>query len=125
MATNNRPLSPHLQIYRPQLTSVLSISHRMAGVVLSAGLVMIVVWLLALASGPETYERVSGLIFSWPGLLLLLVWTQALFYHFLNGIRHLLWDAGWMLNLDKAYASGWAVVSLSVVLTIFVWSSLL
>lgn len=125
MAINNRPLSPHLQIYRPQLTSVLSISHRAAGMVLSAGLVMIVIWLLALASGPEAYERVNTLIFSWPGLLVLLIWTQALFYHLLNGIRHLLWDAGWMLDLNKAYASGWTVVVASLLLSLIVWSRFL
>ncbi|MGY6554656.1 MAG: succinate dehydrogenase, cytochrome b556 subunit [Wenzhouxiangella sp.] len=125
MATNKRPLSPHLQIYRPQLTSVLSISHRFAGVILSAGLVMIVAWLLALASGPDAYERLSAVVFSWPGLLILLVWMQALFYHLLNGIRHLLWDAGWMLDLNKAYASGWTVVAVSVALSLLVWSRFL
>ncbi len=125
MASNNRPLSPHLQIYRPQLTSVLSITHRMTGIVLSAGLVVLVAWLLALASGPQAYDRVNALLFSIPGLILMLIWTQALFYHLLNGIRHLLWDAGWLLDLSKAYASGWAVVTLSLVLTIIVWGSLL
>ncbi len=125
MATNNRPLSPHLQVYRPQLTSVLSITHRITGVVLSAGLVVIVTWLLALASGPEVFDRVNGLLTSVPGLILLLVWTQALFYHLLNGIRHLLWDAGWLLDLNSAYASGWAVVTVSLILTIVVWGSLL
>lgn len=125
MASNNRPLSPHLQIYRPQLTSVLSITHRMSGIVLSAGLVVLVAWLLALASGPQAYDRVNALLFSIPGLILMLIWTQALFYHLLNGIRHLLWDAGWLLDLSKAYASGWAVVTMSLVLTIIVWGSLL
>lgn len=125
MATNKRPLSPHLAVYRPQLTSVLSISHRMAGIVLSAGLVMIVAWLVALAAGPESYERVNSILFSVPGLILLLVWTQAMFYHLLNGIRHLLWDAGWLLELKSAYASGWSVVVASVLLTILVWGSLL
>lgn len=125
MASNNRPLSPHLQIYRPQLTSVLSISHRISGVVLSAGLVAIVIWLLALASGPDAYERVSALYFGWPGMIALLIWSLALFYHFLNGIRHLLWDAGWLLDIDKAYASGWSVVTLALILTILVWSRLL
>ncbi len=125
MASNNRPLSPHLQIYRPQLTSVLSITHRMTGIVLSAGLVVLVAWLLALASGPQAYDRVNALLFSIPGLILMLIWTQALFYHLLNGIRHLLWDAGWLLDLSKAYASGWAVVTVSLVLTIIVWGSLL
>ena len=125
MATNNRPLSPHLQVYRPQLTSVLSITHRMTGILLSAGLAVIVAWLLALAAGPDAFDRVNALLGSVPGLILLLVWTQALFYHLLNGIRHLLWDAGWLLDLHSAYMSGWAVVSVSLVLTILVWGSLL
>ncbi len=125
MASNKSPLSPHLQVYRPQLTSVLSITHRMTGILLSAGLIMIVAWLLALAAGPESYERMNAVLFSVPGLILLLVWTQAMFYHLLNGIRHLLWDAGWLLDLNSAYASGWAVVTGSLVLTILVWGALL
>lgn len=92
---------------------------------MSAGLVALVTWLLALASGPEAYDRLNSLLFSIPGLILMLIWTQALFYHLLNGIRHLLWDAGWLLDLGKAYASGWAVVTVSLVLTIIVWGSLL
>lgn len=124
MASANRPLSPHLQVYRPQLTSILSITHRITGVVLSAGLVLVVLWLLALAAGPEAFERINGLLRTVPALILLVVWTQALFYHLLNGIRHLLWDAGWLLDLRSAYASGWVVVSVSVVLTLIVWGSL-
>jgi succinate dehydrogenase / fumarate reductase cytochrome b subunit len=124
MATDNRPLSPHLQVYRPQLTTVLSISHRATGIVLSLGMVVVVVWLLALASGPEAYDRLTGLLASVPGLILLLVWTFSLFFHLLNGIRHLLWDAGWLLDLRGAYASGWTVVVLSVLLTIAIWGGL-
>lgn len=121
MATDNRPLSPHLQIYRPQLTSVLSITHRITGVVLSLGLGLVVAWLLALAAGPERFAAVTGVLASTPVLLLLLGWTAALFYHLLNGIRHLCWDAGWMLDLRGAYASGWTVVGLAVVLTAVAW----
>ncbi len=121
MATDNRPLSPHLQIYRPQLTSVLSISHRISGVALSAGLVLVVAWLLALAAGPDTFAQMSGILSSVPFLVLLVLWTAALFYHLLNGIRHLLWDAGWLLDLRGAYASGWTVVSLAVILTAVAW----
>jgi succinate dehydrogenase / fumarate reductase cytochrome b subunit len=124
MATDNRPLSPHLQVYRPQLTTVLSISHRATGIVLSLGMVVVVVWLLALASGPEAYDRFNGLLASVPGLILLLVWTFSLFFHLLNGIRHLLWDAGWLLDLRGAYASGWTVVVLSILLTIAIWGGL-
>ena len=92
---------------------------------MSAGLIVLVAWLLALASGPQAYDRFNALMSSVPGLILMLIWTQALFYHLLNGIRHLLWDAGWLLDLGKAYASGWAVVMFSLVLTIVVWGSLL
>jgi len=121
MATDHRPLSPHLQIYRPQLTSVLSITHRITGVVLSVGLALVVAWVLALAAGPASFERVTGLMSATPVLILLVAWTVALFYHLLNGIRHLCWDAGWLLDLRGAYASGWTVVGLSVVLTAIAW----
>ncbi len=121
MPSHPRPLSPHLQVYRPQLTSVLSILHRLTGIVLSLGSVLVVVWLLALAAGPESFERI-GSVLSFPLLQLLLVgWTAALFYHLLNGIRHLLWDAGWMLELPSVYASGWLVVFGTVMLTLLAW----
>ncbi len=125
MATDNRPLSPHLQVYRPQLTSVLSISHRITGVVLSAGLVMVVVWLLSLAAGAEAYARFLVVAAHPLGLLALSIWTFSLFYHLLNGIRHLVWDAGWWLDLRGAYASGWAVVALAVLMTAVVLGGLL
>ena len=125
MATDQRPLSPHLQIYRPQLTSVLSITHRITGVVLSAGLVVMVGWLLALAAGPEAYAAFNGVLASVPGIILMVAWTLALFYHLLNGIRHLLWDAGWLLDLRGAYASGWVVVVASLILTLALWGGVL
>ena len=121
MATDHRPLSPHLQIYRPQLTSVLSISHRISGVLLSAGLILVVAWLLALAAGPDRFDALTRVLTSVPLLVLLVVWTAALFYHLLNGIRHLLWDAGWLLDLRGAYASGWTVVGLTGALTGIAW----
>lgn len=121
MATDNRPLSPHLQVYRPQLTSVLSISHRISGVLLSLGMVVVLAWLLALAAGPDRFAALTGILSSVPALVFLLAWTGALFYHLLNGIRHLLWDAGWLLDLRGAYASGWTVVGLATALTIIAW----
>ncbi len=125
METNQRPLSPHLQIYRPQWTSVLSILHRVTGVLLSIGTVLMVVWLVALAQGEQAYESMIGLM-STPLMLIALVgWTLALFYHLLNGIRHLLWDTGTMLELKPARASGWMVVILAFVLTAVVWGGLL
>jgi len=121
MVTDNRPLSPHIQVYRPQLTSVLSISHRISGIVLNFGTIVVVAWLLALASGPEAYDAMIGVLSSPLALVLLAAWTFALMYHLLNGIRHLFWDAGWLLDLRGAYASGWAVVTLAVVLTAVIW----
>lgn len=125
METNQRPLSPHLQIYRPQWTSVLSILHRITGVVLSIGTVLVVFWLGALAQGEQAYQSMLGWMSSPVALIALLGWTLALFYHLLNGIRHLLWDTGTMLELKPARASGWMVVVLAVGLTAVVWGGLL
>jgi succinate dehydrogenase / fumarate reductase cytochrome b subunit len=117
----NRPLSPHLQIYRPQLTSVLSIVHRMTGVGLTLGAVLVVWWLLAAATGPEYFAIVDGLLTSWIGLLVLLGSTWALAYHLLNGIRHLVWDIGHGFELETVDRSGIAVLIGSAVLTALLW----
>jgi len=121
MTTQQRPLSPHLQIYRPQWTSVLSISHRLTGILLSVGLVGVVVWLVALASGPNAYETVQA-IYSHPvPTIAWVAWTFALFYHLCNGVRHLFWDAGYLLDLKGAFASGVTVVCVATALTIISW----
>jgi succinate dehydrogenase / fumarate reductase cytochrome b subunit len=117
----NRPLSPHLQIYRPQITSVLSIVHRMTGVGLTLGAVLVVWWLLAAATGPEYFAIVDGLLTSWIGLLVLLGSTWALAYHLLNGIRHLVWDMGYGYELETVDRSGIAVLIGSGVLTVLLW----
>ena len=121
MARNNRPLSPDLQIYRPQLTSVLSITHRLTGIALSISSPLLVCWLIAAAAGPSTYTTLHGLLASWLGLILLLGWTFSLFFHLCNGIRHLFWDAGYGFDLQTIYASGWAVVIISIGLTLTAW----
>src|SRR5690242_21958003 len=121
MSSADRPLSPHLQVYRWQLTSVLSILHRAAGVLLSAGAILLVWWLVAAASGPEAYEGVGDFLGSWIGLLLLFGWTVALFYHLCNGIRHLWWDTGHGLDLRSVYISGWAVLISTAILTVIAW----
>jgi len=118
---SNRPLSPHLQVYRPQLTSILSITHRGTGIFLALGALYLVWWLLAIASGPEAYASVSAFSASIVGRLLLLGWTFSLFYHLANGIRHLVWDAGIGLDLKTTYMSGWLVVVGAVVLTVIAW----
>lgn len=118
---SNRPLSPHLQVYRPQLTSVLSITHRGTGIFLALGALYLVCWLLAIASGPDAYASVSAFSASIIGRLLLLGWTFSLFYHLANGIRHLVWDAGVGLDLKTTYMSGWLVVVGAVALTVIAW----
>ncbi len=119
--TRARPLSPHLQVYRPQLTSILSITHRATGVALAGGTLRLVWWLGAAATGPEQFATVQAVMASWLGKLLLLGWTFSLFFHLANGIRHLFWDAGLGFELKTTYASGWAVVAASLVLTIATW----
>ena len=125
MAANQRPLSPHLQVYRPQITSVLSIFHRITGVVLAFGAVMLVLWLVALANGPERYTLLVEVLATPIGLLLLACWTYAMFYHLCNGIRHLFWDAGMGFELAQAKTSGWIVVAASITLTVVVWAGAL
>jgi succinate dehydrogenase / fumarate reductase, cytochrome b subunit len=121
MRSADRPISPHLQIYRWQLTSVLSILHRAAGVVLSAGALLLVWWLVAAASGPDAYEGVENLLGSWIGVLFLFGWSAALFYHLCNGIRHLVWDTGHALDLKSTYLGGWLVVGGTALLTVIAW----
>ncbi len=112
-----RPLSPHLQVYRPQWTSVLSIAHRATGVALALGTVLLVWWLAAAASSEAYFDYVQGLMASWPGRVLLVGWAFALFYHLCNGIRHLFWDAGIGLELGPARASGMVAVGAAAGLT--------
>ena len=121
MASQNRPLSPHLQVYRPQLTSMLSILHRLTGVALAFGTFLLVYWLAAAAGGAETFESAQDLVGSFIGRLLLFGWTFSLFFHFCNGIRHLFWDAGRGFELPDLYRSGWMVLGASGVLTILSW----
>lgn len=121
MALRERPLSPHLQIYRPQITSVLSILHRITGAALAVGTLLLVYWLVAIAGGPDTYDAAQSLMGSIVGRLLLLGWTWALFYHLANGVRHLFWDAGKGFELPTVAASGWAAVILATALTLASW----
>jgi len=116
-----RPLSPHIQIYRWQLTSVLSILHRAAGMALVGGAVLLVWWLIAVASGPEAYERVLAVLGSVPGRVFLFGWTLSFFYHLANGIRHLCWDTGRGMDLATVYRSGWAVVAFTAVASLAAW----
>ena len=116
-----RPLSPNIQIYRPQLTSVLSIVNRITGVILSVCAVVLVIWLMAAATGPQAYAAAQGGIASWIGQIVLFGCTFAFFLHLCGGIRHLVWDTGYGFELRSIYASGWAVVAASAVLTVAAW----
>lgn len=117
-----RPHSPNIQIYRPQLTSVLSIINRITGVVLSLCAVVLVIWLIAAASDPQAYAAVQAMIGSWIGQIALLGSVFAFFLHLCGGIRHLVWDAGLGFELRTIYISGWGVVAASVTLTLAAWS---
>jgi succinate dehydrogenase / fumarate reductase cytochrome b subunit len=119
--TLSRPLSPNIQIYRPQLTSVLSIANRITGVVLSLGGLGLVAWLVAAALGPQPYAAVQGALISWLGQVVLVAFTFVFFLHLCGGIRHLVWDTGRGFELRSIYASGWAVIAASIVLTAAAW----
>ena len=121
MKNSTRPLSPHLQIYRPQLTSVLSIAHRGTGIVLAAGALFLVYWLNALAAGADAFDHLRHLMEAWYGQILLLGLSFSLFYHLCNGIRHLFWDAGLGFEIETAYRSGKAVIAVSLLLTAATW----
>ena len=116
-----RPISPHLQVYKPQITSVLSIFHRITGVALTFGLILLVAWIFTLSLGEEYFEYFVMFIKSWFGLLILFGFTFALNYHLCNGIRHLFWDAGYGYEIETVHKSGLAVLVVSCILTILIW----
>jgi succinate dehydrogenase / fumarate reductase, cytochrome b subunit len=125
MAVRKRPVSPHLQIYRPQITSVLSISHRFTGVLLSAGFLLAVYWLVALASGDDAYAGAVAFLSAWPVRVVLFLGSFAFFFHLANGLRHLWWDSGRGFEIAQVKSSGWAVVAAASVLTLVTWGVLL
>ena len=121
MATRQRPLSPHLQVYRWQIQMATSIVHRTTGIILTVGSLLIAAALLAMASGPEAWERVRGLAGSWLGLAVLFGWTWSFAFHLLNGIRHLVQDAGFGFSIPAFIRNGWLAVIGSLLLTCAVW----
>jgi succinate dehydrogenase / fumarate reductase cytochrome b subunit len=112
-----RPLSPHLQIYRPQITSILSILHRLTGLVLSVGALVLVYWLVALATGPVAYVQAAAILSSVWLKICYAGWSFCFFYHLANGIRHLFWDVGWGFEPSQIQASGWFVVVVASMVT--------
>ena len=115
------PLSPHLQVYRPQLTSVMSIMHRASGAVLATGSLLVALWLVALAAGTTVFNPVADAIQHPLGQLVVLGYSLALVYHGLNGIRHLMWDLRIGLEIKQVYQSGYLVLGLTVLVTATLW----
>jgi succinate dehydrogenase / fumarate reductase cytochrome b subunit len=121
MAQAGRPLSPHLQIYRWYFTMALSIAHRVTGVGLVLGMILLTWWLAALAGGPDSFATVQGLMRNFLGGLILFCFTLTLFFHLLNGIRHLAWDAGWGFEKQQAHMTGLLTVGGAVGLSVLTW----
>ncbi|MFM7083605.1 MAG: succinate dehydrogenase, cytochrome b556 subunit [Hyphomicrobium sp.] len=120
-SSNKRPLSPHLQIYKPLINMVMSILHRMTGAALYFGSLFLGVWLCAVASGPEAYGMVEGVLKSWPGLLVLFGYTWALMHHALGGLRHFIWDFGFGYTLKVVDQLSWGTLLGSSALTALIW----
>jgi len=117
-AKSTRPLSPHLQVYRPQITSIMSIVHRFTGIALAGGGVLFCYWITSATYGAEAFSSAQAVLGSWLGQLVLSGMTFSLFYHLGNGVRHLAWDVGWGYELDKLRTSGWLTVIFAVAMTV-------
>ncbi len=122
MTTRNRPLSPHLQVYKPQITSMLSILHRLTGVALCFGAVLLTYLLMAATYGPDVFATAQAILGSWFGRLVLFGVVFSLWYHLANGLRHIAWDIGWGFEMDQVTKSGIVVVITAVVLTLGTFS---
>lgn len=120
-ADRQRPLSPHLQIYRLPLNAILSISHRLTGIVLALGSALVVFMLMSAAAGAEAYQTAHAIASHWSGRIVLFLFTLALFYHLCAGIRHLVWDAGYGYSLEAARRGSIAVLAGAAALTILTW----
>jgi succinate dehydrogenase / fumarate reductase cytochrome b subunit len=121
MPARARPTSPHLQIYRWQIGNTLSILHRITGATLAVGLVALSYWLVCIAGGPQSYAGAARLFASPVGIVFLIGWSFAFYFHLLNGVRHLFWDAGRGFERAQRHASGWFAVAGSVILTLSTW----
>jgi len=116
---DNRPLSPHLDIYQYQITWTVSIMHRLTGVAMTFGLLLLVAWFVAAAFSPVLFAWIDNILNSWLGFVILFGSLWAFWFHFLNGIRHLFWDLGYGFTLSTVWRSGWIVVLGSMLLSIF------
>ncbi len=116
-----RPLSPHLSVYRPMLTMVMSIMHRITGIALYAGTLLLAWYLVAAASGPRAFDIASSVMSSWFGLIVLFGFTWAMFNHLLGGVRHFIWDAGYGMDHPEREYLAQATLGGGIVLTLLVW----
>ncbi len=124
-STKNRPLSPHLQVYNPQITSMTSIFHRISGSILAIGNVFLVIWLYGLAFSIDTFNGINGFLTSWLGIIFLMGWTAAFWYHFFAGIRHLGWDFGYGFELKTAYKTAYITFIATAIFTLITWIGIL
>ena len=122
MKQSDRPLSPHIGIYKPTLTMALSIIHRITGVGLYFGTALLAWWLIAAAAGPEALSQVNAVLGNWFGQLILIGFTWALFHHMLGGIKHFIWDSGNGLEPDTRTMLSWLNVIGGLVLTLVIWT---
>ncbi len=123
MKQRERPLAPFMigPYYKPQITTVMSLMHRITGVILAVGGFLLLAWLVAVMRGPDAYASFADCAGSLPGRLMLGAFVFALAYHFFNGIRHLAWDLGLGFTIKQLYASGWTVIALTTVVTLLIW----
>ena len=124
MSNTERPLSPHLSIYRWPITMTLSILHRISGVAMTAGLIALAAWFMAVAAGGADYDQAVALMTSVLGRICLIAWSFAFFLHLANGVRHLFWDVGRGFEIKQANASAWFVLLFAIAMTAIFWAVL-
>ena len=121
MKNNDRPLSPHLQIYKTQITSILSISHRFTGIILYLSSFLISFWLFCTAFNNNLKIVLDNFLFSNLGKIILFFITFSFTYHFLSGLRHLIWDFGYGFNIKNVYLTGFIIIILTLTINIYIW----
>ena len=121
MQNKNRPISPHLQIYKPQITSILSIAHRFTGIILYLSTFLISFWLFCSAFINDLKIVLDNFLFSSVGKIFLFFITLSFIYHFLNGLRHLIWDLGYGFNIKNVYLTGFLIIILTLSINIYIW----
>ncbi len=121
MTTNERPLSPHLQIYKLELPMVLSGLHRITGIALSVGSILLVAWIASAVYSADAFAGMNRFLGSVIGQLMLFGWTFSLIYHSVSGVRHLIWDTGRLLEVKQIHSSGKIVLAITIVLTLLAW----